>query len=118
MEEEQSNDLLKQQLAEHHNVKYIVLDCRYSLPEYIKQSIMSSELPEILSFTETNIDWNKATEYANGSLFIEVVKLSNSGLKNKEIAEALRIKYNAVSKYLTKARKLGMCDNNIPNYKG
>ena len=110
LEEEQVNDRLKQELAEVQNIRYIVLDCRYSSAEHIKKSIMNSGLPEILSFNEKDVDWNEAEKYASDSLLIESAKLFVSGLTTKEIASLFKIRQNKVSKYLNKATQLGLCN--------
>ncbi len=113
LQEEQFNDRCKRELAEKQNIKYIVLDCRYSSMEYIKQSIMHSPLPKILSFNENDIDWSQADKYASDSLLIESAKLFTSGLSVKEISLLLKIRRDKVSKYLNKATQLGLC-----NYEG
>lgn len=69
LEEEQENDRLKEQLAKINNIKhYIIIDSRESKLEWIKNSIMKSELPSLLNFKEEDIDWLKCHEYSCSSL--------------------------------------------------
>lgn len=56
---EKENDDLKRNLAYNNGIKnYIELDCSESTMEYIKNSIMDSELPTLFYFTDKDIDWN------------------------------------------------------------
>lgn len=53
----QQNDYNKKKLALNNNIhNYIVLDCRKSNKEWIKKSVMSSDLPIIFNFQEDDID--------------------------------------------------------------
>ena len=63
--EEQANDAYKYELAIKRGIQhYVILDCRFSEIEWIKNSIMNSELPQLLHFSEEDIDWNKAEQDA------------------------------------------------------
>ena len=110
--ETQQNDKSKEMLARDNNIKnYIIIDCRYSELEWIKNSIINSELPKLLNFKEENIDWLKCHEYACNSLVKEVCNMWNNGIKStKEIAKLLRISIGTIIKYLKQGVKLDWCD--------
>ena len=77
LEEQQCNDIVKKELAIKNNIdKYIVVDCRNSDSEWIKDNILNSELNEI--FDLSNINWNKAESFALSNLVKEVCDYWNS----------------------------------------
>lgn len=111
LKEEQENDRLKEVFARQNGIiNYITLDCRYSTQEWIKNSIMTSKLPQLLEFNENDIDWDYAFAYANKNLVKEVTNLYQTGMSAKEFAEMLHMKYTTVNKYLNIAHKLGWCN--------
>lgn len=91
LEEEQSNDQLKECLAKENGIEhYIVLDCRKSELEWIKNSILNSELNEL--FDLSNVDWNECEKssfnsykkdilkkFENGETAVQILKKSNLG---------------------------------------
>ena len=114
LENTQENDKIKEQLAKNNSIKnYIVIDCRYSELEWIKNSIMNSELPTLLNFKEEDIDWNKCHEFALNSLVKKVCELWNSGININQIAEIFKLYSNSIRRYLKKGTKLGWC-NYVP----
>ena len=89
----------------------MVLDCRHSTVDYIKNSVLSSTLPKLLEFEEYDIDWTQCGKYAHCNLFHESCKLWNSGVHNcSEISRMLSISQSVVIKYLSQADELGLCD--------
>lgn len=115
--EEQENDRIKEQLALDHDInEYIVIDCQYSDMEYIKNSILKSELAKL--FDLSNIDWLKCEEFALKNIVKEVCDYWN----NKEDWETTNtiVKNNpwgikgaiTIRKYLSKGTKLGWCSYN------
>jgi len=116
--ETQKNDLDKEWLARENKIKnYIVLDCRRSTTEWIKNSIMKSRLPKLLNFKESDIDWLKCHEYACNSLVKTVCDLWNSGItKLKEIADKLQICESTTINYLRQGVELGWCNYKSKEY--
>jgi len=110
------NDKNKEQLAKDNGIEhYVVLDCRYSDLEWIKNSVMNSELPNLLNFEESDINWLKCHEYACSSLVKKACDLWNSGITNvKQISNILKV--STVAPYLKQGVKLGWCDYN-PKFK-
>lgn len=124
LEEEQENDKLKKELALSNNIKkenYVVIDCRYSQLEWIKNNILESRLAEL--FDLSNIDWNKVGEYACSNLVITICNLYNSKqISNSEfikfIQSKFKISYKTVLKYLKSGTESKICTyNSIDSYK-
>jgi ribosomal protein S27E len=114
LEEEQENDYAKEQLAIQNNIEYyIILDCRESNLEWIKNSIMQSKLPILLNFKEDKIDWLKCHEFAISNLVKQACDLWNNGMKNlQDIANELNLCRNTIIKYLKQGAKLNWCNYN------
>jgi len=114
LKETQDNDKQKEELAQANGIKednYIILDCRKPNLKWIKNSIMKSNLPNILNFKEDNIDWFKCHEFACNSLVKKVCDLWETGIKNAlKIAEILKFNRNTIIKYLKQGAELGWCD--------
>lgn len=112
--EEQTNDKLKKQLAKQNGIKhYIVLDCRKSELEWIKRSVMESELPIFFNFTEKDIDWNECCKFAYNSFIKIICDMWNEGIyKSSDISEKINITSWTVVKYLNIGNKLGLCSYN------
>lgn len=115
LEEIQNNDTQKECLAISSGVsKYVVLDCRESEVNWIKDSIASSELPNILNFSIDNIDWDKCLKYINTPIIIQIVELWNKGIHSTvEIGNEVGLTKSTVRKYLKIANGLNLCTYNI-----
>lgn len=110
-EEEKQNDKYKKKLAKENEVlHYVVIDCRCSTEDWIKKSILNSELPAILNFTEQNIDWAVCDEYASSNVVKVVAELWNKGASVKQIEQNTGLCRSTVVSYLKKANKFGWCD--------
>jgi transposase-like protein len=111
LEEEQRNDKYKYDLAMNNAIsQYIVLDCRRSDMDWIKQSIMSSSLPQILRFNEFDIDWIKAAEYASSNLKKCAAELFNDGYNINQIANILAKDSTSIRNWLKETTKIGWCN--------
>ena len=112
LEEEQQNDKLKEKLATENNIKhYIVLDCRRSELDWIKNSVMESKLPKLLNFKEDDISWLKCHEFALSSLMKKACELWNSGVKStSDISKVFNISQGSIIRYLNNGAKCGLCD--------
>ena len=116
LEEEKENDSYKKSLAINNGVKYYIeLDCRNSDYEFVKQSVLDSELS--ILYDLSIIDWNKCFEATGISNVKRCADLWNSGMKNtKEISEEISMDRTSVIGYLKRAKTLGLCDYEL-NYK-
>lgn len=114
LQEEQENDRLKKQLALNNGIDYyVVIDCRYSKLEWIKNSIFKSKLNQL--FDLSKIDWEKTERFALPNLIKEVCNYWN----NKEEWETVKTiaKNNVwgikgdrtIREYLKKGCELNWC---------
>lgn len=111
-----ANDTYKKTSALDNGIKhYIELDCSESSMIYIKNSILNSELPLLLHFTEENIDWKQCELAASGSLLVQVCDLYNKGYTYNEIMNELNISYDTAHVYLRRGRKAGLASALISN---
>lgn len=119
LQEEQKNDKYKKQLALDNGIKtYIELDCKYSELEYIKQSILNSELNNL--FDLSKIDWLMCEEYSLKNVIKEVCdywyihnEVNNEELTVDDISKLFNLGKATVYKYLRQGTKLKWC-NYIP----
>lgn len=112
LKEEQSNDRLKQYLALQNGIKkYIVLDCRKSDMDWIKKSILQSELFTLYDLSK--VDWNKCLDYAKSERVQEISDLWNSKLSLGEICKTSHMSRTNVRKHLQNGKQLGLCDYSI-----
>lgn len=111
LQEEQENDVFKYNLAMSHGFtddSYIVLDCRESKMNFIKNSIMNSVLPTIFNFSCEDINWNECEKYACNNLVRIACDLWNSGVHNTmEISRLMCKSHSTVSVYLQKGHDIG-----------
>lgn len=109
LEDIQNNDKYKKDKAIENKLLYIEIDARNSDLEWIKNSIMKSDLSFI--FNLSNIDWNEAHKNALQSKVIECCNLYNNGIKDTLIiANMLHINRNTVPRYLAKCTEIGLCN--------
>lgn len=111
------NDEEKKTLALKNGIKqYIEINCYYSTLEYIKKSILDSNLLNILNIKEENIDWEICLEFASKNLVKEVAHLfSTNNTTTTDIGEKYGLTKQTIIHYLKVATKLGWCDYNPKN---
>ena len=110
LKEEQENDRSKEELALNNGIKYyMIIDCRKSELEYIKNNILNSKLNEILDLN--NIDWAKCEEYALKNKVKEVCDYYNEhpGIFTTDLVKEFGIDRTTIAKYLKSGTKLGWC---------
>jgi hypothetical protein len=112
LKEVQENDILKKNLALSNDIKpenYIVIDCRYSELDFIKQNILNSRLNDI--FDLSNIDWEDLWISVQKSIMLEAceIKKNNPQYFILDIADMLNIGYQATRSYILRGSKLGLC---------
>lgn len=116
LEEEQENDKIKKNMALKNgfidNKTYIVLDCRKSNMEWIKNSILNSELNNLYDLSKIN--WINIDKKCSKPIMIQCCELFNQGYNTSKIREILKIseKSSSVCKYLREGTKLGLCKYN------
>lgn len=108
LEEEQENDRYKMALAKINNIEhYIVIDCRYSDFEYIKNNILNSKLNELLNLCD--VDWNKISYLISKSLIKNVSEMYKNDMSILEISSITKLNSNKIKDYL----KIGIHDFDI-----
>lgn len=111
--DEKSNDEYKRNLALKNGIEhYIELDCRMSDFDFIKSSVMNSELVNLLDID--SINWDNVKIGSLKSLMIEACSIYNSGVSSaSQIAQILKIDKSTSLDYLHKGTEIGLC-NYIP----
>ena len=110
LKEQEENDTYKYEMALKNGIKnYVILDCRYSNIEWIKKSVMNSDLPTILEFTENDIDWTKCLMATTTNIVKEAAKLWEEGMTCLQISKIYQLHSSTISKYLKNAAKIGWC---------
>ncbi|OSA92819.1 UNVERIFIED_ORG: hypothetical protein B2H93_13410 [Clostridium botulinum] len=115
LKEIKTNDILKKDLALKNGVKeenYIVIDCRKSELEFIKQNVLNSRLNEL--FDLSNIDWLKVEEYSYSNLVKQACKLKKKHpeMTTTQIGEIMSYSHGTITKWLTQGDNLGWCNYN------
>ncbi|WP_265917706.1 hypothetical protein [Clostridium perfringens] len=113
LKEEKQNDKYKREIALANSIKhYVELDCRESNLEWIKNSVLNSELASL--FDLNNINWNKCAEFANKNILKEAWELWNKGIKSSTlIGWVLNLSQSTIRNYLKKGEKLKLCSYNV-----
>lgn len=112
LKEEQENDGIKKELAIANGIKsenYIVIDCRKSTLEWIKQNILKSRLSEL--FNLSTIDWFRCEEYALSNL-VKIAcehKRNNISLTTTEIGKIMGYSQSTIITWLKAGNKLKWC---------
>lgn len=116
LEKEKQNDLNKYNLAIKNGIKsenYIVIDCRYSNFDFIKNNILKSKLNDL--FKLDNINWININEKSQKSLVKEVSDYWDKNQHNNSItkmSEIFNLSYNTIRKYLKIGTLNGWCNYN------
>lgn len=110
LKQEQENDLIKRNYANVNKIsRYIIIDCRNSELDFVKNSVLNSELSEI--FELSKVDWLECHKNSFSSLVKKACDLWNSGIKDTlEISNILDLARTTIIEYLKKGAKIGWCD--------
>lgn len=109
LEEEQENDKIKETLANENGVEhYIIIDCRISDFEYIKNNVLSSKLNEL--FNLSGIDWDNINKRTQSSILFKAVDLWNAGHSVSSIRDNLKKERNTITDFLKIGKRLGICE--------
>ena len=113
LKEEQENDKYKEELAIKNGInQYIVIDCRKSELEWIKNSILDSKLNELYDLSKVN--WDVAHKFAIKSNIVKEVcdywNNKEDWETTKDLAEYFKKDRSSIISYLTKGTELGLCN--------
>lgn len=110
---DQEIDMIKKELALNNNISmYIVLDCRKSNPNWIKNSIYNSKLKDILDLSLVN--WETCSLATTKSIMKDICMAWNSGkyISTYDLTKAVPVSRNTVAYYLKRGTELGWCNYN------
>lgn len=112
-----SIDDYKDNMAIQNGYDVLRIDCQYygivNRFNYIKESILQSDLVDIFNINEEDIDWEQIGKYSEGSYVYNACELYRQGVTStKEIANRLDIHYATVVQYLKRGTKYGWCNYN------
>ena len=107
------NDKYKEQLAISNGIhNYIQLDCRISSKEYIKKSILDSNLSKI--FDLNNIDWNECELNSCKSYLIDICNMWDNGIHNVlMLSKIFNLDRHTITNYLKRGSNLNICSYNV-----
>lgn len=108
--DEQQNDKYKEQMAISNGILYyVVLDCRESTKNFIKTSILNSEMSQI--FNLSTIDWERCDNKAHKSYYNDILNHYNNGITNSiDIANLIGVSRKTVIDALHKMANNNICD--------
>lgn len=111
IDEQLENDKRKKDVAETNNCKYFVIDCRNSNKNWIKQSIIDSNMLNYLGFSSANIDWDKCDTFAISNRCKEAcdLKAKYPKMTASDISKIMQISASNIGKYLHLGTELGWC---------
>lgn len=111
LKEQQENDKFKYQLATSNGIRnYVVIDCRESTLNWIKTSILKSDLPQLLNFSEDDIDWKKCAEFGTKNITKEVCDYYNThDVSTSDLMKKFHLGKKAITNYLKRGAELGWC---------
>ena len=107
LQEEQENDKLKEEIALDNGINYIVIDCRESTLNWIKDNILKSKLNNL--FDLENIDWIKCEKFAISNNLIKIAceyKKDNPNITYTEIGKIMGYERHAIKRWIEKGKKL------------
>lgn len=108
LQEEQENDKYKYEMAMKNGIdKYIVIDCRKSELEWIKNSILSSELSSIFNLSVLN--WNEIHMKSSKSLHVKILEMWNNGYDKQDISAETSMSMATINNVLNKYDTIGLC---------
>lgn len=106
-------DKEKEYLAIKNNInKYIIIDCRYSNVEWIKNNLEKSILYKIFDFSKVNFD--KCNEFASKNIIKEICLYyeGHKPILSSSLAKKFKIGVTTLNSYLHKGNELGWCNYN------
>lgn len=121
-EKEHENDLYKYDLAvlngHEYGKSYFVIDSRYSNLEWVKNSVISSGLLEVLNVKEQDINWKDIGIKIESNKVKEVCDyFDKTKATPLEISKIFNFSRETVTKYLKKGTQLGWCQYNAKEFK-
>lgn len=106
-------DMDKEIKALENNNKLIRIDCEQSNKEYIKNSILNSELSKYYDLS--NIDWDECDKYANKNIIKTIADyvLTHDNVNYNELSEIFSMNKSRIGRYLKNANKCGFITDDL-----
>jgi flavin-binding protein dodecin/predicted RNA-binding Zn-ribbon protein involved in translation (DUF1610 family) len=117
-QQEVNNDVYKKELALDHGInsdRYVVIDCRISSFDYIKQSVENNIF--FKQYDLSMVDWGKCLENAISSYTIKTWDLWEKGYSVGDISKQLKIGRFTTRTYLKQGAIAGLCSYSIDESK-
>lgn len=104
-------------MAQKNGVQIISIDCRNSDSEYIKNSLLNSELSNVLNLEKVN--WAECNNFAKKNLCKEICELFKDGHSVTNLSKQYMISKNSVRRMLHIGNEIGLChyDGRYENFK-
>ena len=114
-EESKNIDIYKDEVAKRHKINVIRIDCNYASNnsfQYIKESILESNLKNILDLNKIN--WYRCEEFALSNFVKKVCdyKKDNPDVTTTDISKIMGICRLTVNRYLKRGNTLNWCSYN------
>lgn len=108
LQEEIENDKIKCSLAKSNKIaNYIIINCKSSNLDWIKNEILNSEICHLLDLDLVN--WDECYRRSLHSNIVEASNLWNKGYSTPQIMKKLHVSGTTVCDYLRKASRIGLC---------
>jgi len=108
LEDEQMNDRLKEKLAKENGIEhYIVLDCRFSDFEYIKNTIIKSKIIMLIDLGQ--VKWDDIHSLSQKSDKITILEKYNEGMSVLDIASLINKHDRYVAETLMDYHSMNKC---------
>lgn len=112
LQEIQENDKSKEILAKNNGIKdYVIIDCRYSILEFIKNNIINSVLSN--NFNLNQVNWELCDNFALKNIAKDICNYWNNLNEGKTVLDVcMRYNYSrtTIIRYLKKGKNLGWCN--------
>ena len=102
------NDVFKKTLAVKNGIKfYYEIDCRHSDINYIKNSLLETDLSSILNLND--VYWEDIDKDSKSDLFLKCCEMFSNNYKVDEIALCTDLTKRTVAKYIKRGYENGLC---------
>jgi hypothetical protein len=110
LKDEQKNDEIKKEFAMINEIeRYIIIDCRISQLNFIRENILSSLLSKLVDLNQIN--WEECHEFSLNSMIKDACNLWSEGIKNTRIiGNKLKLSRNTIVRYLKQGAEIGWCN--------
>lgn len=108
----QKHDVIKQKLAESHNITVIRVDCNYRTMSERNDYIVNNLKTALSVYLDVSIiNWDECISKSNINLVYEICEKYNSGVSRKELcSEYTWITNTTIGNYLKMGTQCGFCD--------